>query len=59
MVAAITVPTLKGNTGKTGGQLGAGAPSMGGTSTTGLTTTLPATAAAPGLVTTSFWGCIS
>ena len=59
MVAATTVPTLKGNTGKTGGQLGAGAPSMGGTSTTGLTTTLPATAAAPGLVTTSFWGCIS
>jgi hypothetical protein len=59
MVAATTVPTLKGNTAKTGGQLGAGAPSMGGTSTTGLTTTLPATAAAPGLVTTSFWGCIS
>lgn len=30
-----------------------------GTSTTGLTTALPATAAAPGTVTTSFWGCVS
>lgn len=59
MVAATTVPTLKGNTAKTGGQLGAGAPSMGGTSTTGLTTALPATAAAPATVTTSFWGCVS
>ncbi len=59
MVAATTVPTLKGNTAKTNGQLGAGAPSMGGTSTTGLTTALPATAAAPGTVTTSFWGCIN
>lgn len=59
MVAATTVPTLKGNTAKVGGQLGAGAPTMGGTSTTGLTTALPATAAAPGTVTTSFWGCVS
>lgn len=59
MVAATTVPTLKGNTAKTGGQLGAGTPSMGGTSTTGLTTALPATAAAPGTVTTSFWGCVN
>jgi hypothetical protein len=59
MVTATTVPTLKGNTGKTGGQLNAAAPSMGGTSNTGLTTTLPATATAPGTVTTSFWGCVS
>jgi hypothetical protein len=59
MVAATTVPTLKGNTAKTGGQLGAAAPSMGGTSNTGLTTALPATATAPGTVTTSFWGCVS
>lgn len=59
MVTATTVPTIKGNTARTGGQLNAGAPSMGGTSTTGLTTALPATAAAPGLVTTSFWGCVS
>lgn len=59
MVAATTVPTLKGNTAKTGGQLNAGTPSMGGTSTTGLTTALPATAAALGTVTTSIWGCVS
>jgi hypothetical protein len=59
MVTATTVPTLKGNTAKVGGQLNAGAPSMGGTSNTGLTTALPATATAPGTVTTSFWGCIS
>lgn len=59
MVTATTAPTLKGNTAKTGGQLNGAAPSMGGTSTTGLTTALPATAAAPATVTTSFWGCIS
>lgn len=59
MVAATTVPTIKGNTAKTNGALNAAAPSMGGTSTTGLTTALPATAAAPGTVTTSFWGCVS
>lgn len=59
MVAATTVPTLKGNTAKTGGQLGAAAPSMGGTSSTGLTTALPATATSLGTVTTSFWGCVS
>ena len=59
MVTATTVPTLKGNTAKTGGQLQAQAPSMGGTSTTGLTTALPSTAAAFGTVTTSFWGCVS
>jgi hypothetical protein len=59
MVTAGTVPTLKGNTAKTGGQLNAGEPSMGGTSNTGLTTALPATANAPGTVTTSVWGCVS
>lgn len=59
MVTATTVPTLKGNTAKTNGALNAGAPSMGGTSTTGLTTALPGTAAAPGTVTTSFWGCVN
>lgn len=59
MVTATTVPTLKGNTAKTGGQLNAGAPSMGGTSTSSLTTALPATANAPGTVTTSFWGCVN
>lgn len=59
MVAATTVPTLKGNTARVGGQLNAGAPSMGGTSNTGLTTALPATANAPGTVTTSFWACVN
>lgn len=59
MVTATTVPTIKGNTAKTGGQLNAGAPPMGGTSNTGLTTALPATANAPGTVTTSFWGCVN
>lgn len=59
MVTATTVPTIKGNTARTGGQMQAAAPSMGGTSTTGLTTALPATAAAPATVTTSFWGCVS
>lgn len=59
MVAATTVPTLKGGTARTGGQLAAQAPSMGGTSTTGLTTALPGTAAAPGTVTTTFWGCVN
>lgn len=59
MVTATTVPTMKGNTAKTGGQLNAGSPSMGGTSNTGLTTALPATANAPGTVTTSVWGCVN
>lgn len=59
MVAATTVPTLKGNTAKTGGQLNSAAPSMGGTSTSSLSTALPATAAAPAAVTTSFWGCVN
>lgn len=59
MVAATTVPTIKGNTAKVGGQLNAGAPSMGGTSNTGLTTSLPVTANAPGTVTTSAWACVS
>lgn len=59
MVTATTVPTIKGNTAKTNGALNAGTPSMGGTSNTGLTTSLPATANAPAAVTTSFWGCVN
>jgi hypothetical protein len=59
MVTATTVPTVKGYTARTGGQLVAAAPSLGGTSTTGLTTTLPNPAAAPGTVTTSVWGCVN
>lgn len=59
MVAATTVPTLKGNTTKTGGQLNAALPTMGGSSTSGLTTALPATATAISGGTSSFWGCVS
>jgi len=59
MVAATTVPTLKGNTAKTGGQLNAALPTMGGSSTSGLTTALPATATAISGGTSSFWGCVS
>lgn len=46
MVAATTVPTLKGNTAKTGGQLAGQAPILHGNSTAALTTTLPNPAAA-------------
>jgi hypothetical protein len=46
MVTATTVPTLKGNTAKTGGQLASQAPILHGNSTTALTTTLPNPAAA-------------
>lgn len=59
MVAATTVPTLKGATARTGGQLGAAAPSLGGTSNTGLTTALPNPANAPGSVTGFIWGCVN
>lgn len=59
MVAATTVPTLKGNTAKTGGQLNAALPTIGGSSTSGLTTALPATATAISGGTSSFWGCVS
>ena len=59
MVTATTVPTLKGNTTKNGGQLNAALPTMGGSSTSGLTTALPATATAISGGTSSFWGCVS
>lgn len=59
MVVATTVPTIKGMTAITGGQLRAAAPSLGGTSNTGLTTALPNPANAPGTVTTSAWGCVN
>lgn len=45
-MAATTVVTMKGGTAKTGGQLGSSIPILHGTSTTGLTTTLPNPAAA-------------
>jgi len=59
MVVATTVPTLKGGTARTDGSLAYQAPSMGGTSNTGLTTSLPGTASAPAKVTTSVWGCVN
>jgi hypothetical protein len=59
MVTATTVPTIKGFEARINGALNAAAPSMGGTSTTGLTTSLPNPAAAPGTVTTSAWGCVN
>lgn len=56
---ATTVATLKGGTAKTGGQLAAVAPILQGTSSTGLTTALPATAAAMSVSTASFWAGVS
>jgi hypothetical protein len=52
-MTATTVMTMKGGTAKTGGQLASSVPILHGTSTTGLTTTLPDPAAAitGGLVT--------
>lgn len=46
MVTATTVPTTKGGTAKTGGQLASTVPILHGISTTGLTTALPDPAAA-------------
>ena len=60
MITATTIPTLKGNTARTGGQLASTAPIIAGASTTGLTTSLPNPAAAitaNGLVTV--WAAIT
>lgn len=59
MVTATTVPTIKGYTAITGAQLRGSAPSLGGTSSTGLTTALPNPAAAITAATTSAWGCVN
>ena len=59
MVVATTVPTLKGMTAVTGGQLRGAAPNLGGTSSTGLTTSLPNPAAAITVSTASIWGCVN
>jgi len=59
MVTATTVPTIKGFTAAVGGQLANAAPALRGTSNTGLTTALPATANAPAAVTTSAWCAVS
>ena len=59
MMTATTVATLKGGTARTGGQLANTAPVIYGTSTTGLTTTLPATAAAITGTTASLYAAVS
>ena len=59
MMTATTMVTVKGGTAKTGGQLAAVAPALHGTSTTGLTTTLPATAAAVTVGTASIYANVS
>lgn len=59
MVAAGTVPTLKGGTAKTGGQLASAAPALHGNSSTGLTTSLPNPAAAITGSTTNIYGSVS
>lgn len=58
-MTATTVPTLKGNPLKTGGQLAAVAPILHGTSSTGLTTALPNPAAAITGGVATFWAAIS
>lgn len=58
-MTAATVPTLKGFTAKTGGQLAATAPILHGTADTGLTTALPNPAAAITGGTASFWAAVS
>lgn len=59
MVTATTVPTIKGFTAAVGGQLANAGLALRGTSNTGLTTALPATANAPAAVTTSAWCAVS
>jgi hypothetical protein len=59
MMTATTVMTMKGGTARTASQLAGTAPILSGTSTTGLTTTLPATAAAITVTTTSIYAAVS
>lgn len=58
MVAASTVPTLVCNTASGVSTLAGQAPILRGNSTTGLTTTMPATAAAITAAVNAIWGCI-
>ncbi|MES2903857.1 MAG: hypothetical protein V4696_06710, partial [Pseudomonadota bacterium] len=58
-MTATTIPTLKGFTGKTGGQLAATAPILHGSSSTGLTTANPNPAAAITGGTTTFWAAVT
>ena len=59
LMVATTVPTIKGGTARTGGQLGGVAPPIYGTSTTGLTTSLPNPAASITSGTASFYAAVS
>lgn len=59
MITATTVPTLKGGTAKTGGQLAGAVPILHGNSTTGLTTSLPNPAAAITVGTTTVYAALS
>lgn len=59
MMTATTVATLKGGTARTGGQLAREAAIIYGTSTTGLTTALPGTAAAITGTTASIYASVS
>lgn len=59
MITATTVPTLKGHTALTGGQLHGTAPILHGNSDAGLTTSIPAGAAAITADTTVVWGMVS
>jgi len=54
-VTATTVPTYKGRAGRTSGNLAIQAPILHGTSNTGLTTALPATANAIAVSSASVW----
>lgn len=58
-MTATTLPTLKGGVAKTGGQLAALTPVLHGSSTTGLTTALPATAATITTTATPIWASVS
>lgn len=58
-MTATTVPTLKGFTAKTGGQLAGTAPILNGTSDTGLTTAFVTPAAAITVGTGSFWAAVT
>lgn len=58
-MTATTVPTIKGGTARTGGQLANTAPIIYGTSTTGLTTALPNPAAAITGTTASLYASVS
>lgn len=58
-MTATTVPTLKGFTAKTGGQLAGTAPILHGSSSTGLTTTSPNPAGAITASTTTFWAAVT